>query len=129
TLLASAEEDIIDALLRNTRSHVPGGLDRQQAVGELVFALGGINLRAVRPEHIPELQRTPGFHEFQDALRRAAAAVDLHSNPKSYQEQVEREAATIVQAWRDTHLSLGSELKSVLPEQAKGVAPALITRI
>ena len=32
-----------------------------------------------------------------------------------------------MKAWRDTQLSLASELKSLLPEQAKGVAPALVT--
>ena len=40
---------------------------------------------------------------------------------------MQREAATIVKAWRDTQVSLASELKCVLPEQAKGIAPTLIT--
>jgi len=128
-LLTSDEGSIIDALLRDAPPHAAGPLDRQQALGELVFALSGINLKAIRPEHIPELQSTPGFREFQDALRRAAAAVDPLSSPKSYQEQLQREAAAIVKAWRDTQVSLVSELKSVLPEQAKGVAPPLITAL
>ena len=71
-LLASDEEIIIDALLSDAKSLTAGVLDRQQALGELVFALSGINLKAIRPEHIPDLQSTPGFHDFQDALRRAA---------------------------------------------------------
>jgi hypothetical protein len=126
-LLTGDEGSIIDALLHDVPSHAAGALDRQQALGELVFALSGINLKALRPEHIPELQSTPGFQEFQDSLRRAAAAVDPLSSPKSHQEQMQREAATIVKAWRDTQVSLASELKSVLPEQAKGIAPTLIT--
>ncbi|HEX5369422.1 MAG TPA: hypothetical protein VFY10_08420 [Dehalococcoidia bacterium] len=126
-LLTSDEGAIVDALLSDAKSRVAGPLDRQQALGELVFALGGINLKAIRPEHIPGLQTTPGFHDFQDALRRAAAVVDPASSPKSYQDQVQREATAIVKAWQDTQLSLASELKSILPEQAKGVAPALVT--
>lgn len=126
-LLASDEGVILNALLGDATPVTAGALDRQQAMGQLVFALSGINLRSIRPEHIPELQGTPGFLEFQDSLRRAAAVVDPASNPKSYQEQMQREAATIVNAWRDTQLSLTSELKSVLPEQAKGVSSALLT--
>jgi hypothetical protein len=113
--------------LRDVQSRAAGTLDRQQALGELVFALSGINLKALRPEHIPELQSTPGFQDFQDSLRRPAAAVDPLRGPKSHQEQIEREALTIVKAWRDTQVSLASELKSVLPEQAKGIGTALIT--
>jgi hypothetical protein len=126
-LLAGDEGRIVDALIRDVDSHVNGVLDRQQALGELVFALSGINLRAIRPEHIPELQTTKGFRDFQDSLRRAAAVVDPQSNPKSYQDQIQREAETIVKAWRDTQVSLTSELKTALPEQARGVSAAVIT--
>jgi hypothetical protein len=91
--------------------------------------LGGINLQALRPEHIPQLQTTPGFQEFQTSLRRAAAAVDPRSSPKSYREQLHREAATIVEAWRDTQLSLVHELRSILATQVEAVAPTLITAL
>jgi hypothetical protein len=52
-LLASDEGIIIDALLSDATSRTAGALDRKQALGELVFALSGINLKALRPEHIP----------------------------------------------------------------------------
>ena len=60
-LLTSDEGVIIDALLSNANSRAAGPLDRQQALGELVFALSGIKLKAIRPEHIPGLHSTPGF--------------------------------------------------------------------
>jgi transcriptional regulator with XRE-family HTH domain len=84
------------------------------------------NLKAIRPEDIPALQSIREFQDFQDQLRRAAAAIEPTNNPDAYEDQMRREASTIVNAWRGTHASLGDELKSAFPDVVKSASTAKI---
>ena len=72
-LLATDEDDIFDALLRQRRlQKLTADSEARRDLGQLVIALAGINLKALPPDRIPELQASKRFAAFGNLLRRSA---------------------------------------------------------
>ena len=126
-LLACDEGGIIDALTEEPEARGSSAFERRREIGELVLTISGVNLSSLRPEQIPELHNAPGFHDFQNALRRAAAAIEPTNDPRAYDEQLRSEAADIVAAWQQTRFDLKAELKAALPEPIKATGVAVVT--
>jgi hypothetical protein len=124
-LIANREDAIFEALLARADASNPEGLERRRQVAEMVIALSGINLKALRPEDLPELHASPSFQVFQDQLRKAAAAVESTNNPEAFRNQLEREAGALVEAWNGTRFELAREVKEAVPDVAKPLAAGL----
>jgi hypothetical protein len=115
-LLATDEAHIFDALT-GARPSAPTAAQRRRDVGEMVIALAGVNLRALRPDHFAELHESKGFRAFQRVLRASAHAIDRNVAKEEYEQQLRDEAEAIVDAWHQARREFRSEIRKVLYEQ------------
>jgi hypothetical protein len=127
-LLANDEARVFDAVLGYpTLARQPQAIRRD--VAEMAICLAGVNLAALRPEHLIELHATKAFRDFQDLLRTTAADVELDADPREYENQLRDAAQSIVDAWGDSRRAIGREAKKALYEQgAAGIVRELWLR-
>jgi len=64
-----------------------------------VIALAGINLKALPPDRIPELQTSKKFAAFGNLLRRSASTIDKNTDRLQY-DRHSRLSEEIVRWWR-----------------------------
>jgi hypothetical protein len=116
-LLTTDEDDIFDALLRQrTSQKLAVDSEARRDLGQLVIALAGINLKALPPDRIPELQASKKFNAFGNLLRRSASSVDKKTDEANYHRQLEAEAEEIVDAWRDAINEASKDLREAVFE-------------
>ncbi len=96
-LLTTDEADIFDTLLRQRRSQkLTADSEARRDLGQLVIALAGINLKALRPDRLPELQSSKKFAAFGNLLRKSASTIDKDTDEATYNRQLEAQAEEIV---------------------------------
>ena len=120
-LLATAEDRVFDALLGYPQQR-PSAAEDMRDIAELVVSLAGINLQALRPEHIAALHGSEAFRNFQYALRAAAVGIPGETDSESRRRDLKREAENIVSAWHDARRSFGREIGKVLFDQSLAAA-------
>lgn len=113
-LLANKEEAIFDALLKTggppaDTSNIQVRNDLTQAVITLA-----VNLEALEPEDIPELQASNHFRKFQRLIRAAARTIDRDATPDAYKAQLTHEAEEIVEAWHDAQKEVSKKVREIL---------------
>jgi hypothetical protein len=129
-LLATKEDAAFETLLRGrTNDETTTPAQTRQELGQLVITMSGVNLNALLPERIPELQASPHFHAFQRLLRTSASTVDGDVDHREYQSQLRQEADHIVTEWQETKQDVSKDLREVLFEGVALGAEALKTLI
>lgn len=116
-LLTTNEDEIFDVLLAKprTRELMPAPQARHD-LGQLVIAFAGVNLSALRPERIPELQASKKFSIFRNTLRTSASTIDKGADRAEYERQLRDEAERIVDAWRDAVNDINRDLREAVFE-------------
>jgi hypothetical protein len=116
-LLTTDEDRIFETLVsrrRNRRALAKGEVRRD--LGQFVIEIAGINLRALTPESIAELQSAKEFNVFQHTLRRAASTVEEGAHPEEYRDQLKAEAEDIVDAWHGAVRAARGDLGQLISE-------------
>jgi hypothetical protein len=114
-LLVNSDDEIFDALLKDAP------LNPNAAIGQIgnelaqrVITLTGVNYRALRPEHLPELHASKHFGKFQRLIRARSHQIATDDGPNAYAKQIESEANEIIEAWQATRSDLRKELTDIL---------------
>jgi hypothetical protein len=116
-LLTTDEDDIFDALLRQRRlQKLTADSEARRDLGQLVIAFAGINLKALPPDRIPELQASKRFAAFGNLLRRSASTIDKNTDEATYNRELKAEAEEIVDAWRDAVNETSKDLREAVFE-------------
>jgi hypothetical protein len=114
-LLATDDDAIFNRLLRPlAKNEEISAPQTRRDLGELVIAFAGVNLKALLPEHIPELQTSKHFKAFQRTLRVSASSIDRDTDSEEYERQLQEEPEKIVTAWQDVNNDVSKELREVL---------------
>lgn len=83
-----------------------------------MIVLAGINLKALPPERVPEVQASKKFTAFGNLLRRSASTVDKKTDKARFDRQLKAEAEEIVDAWRDAMNEASKDLREIVFESA-----------
>jgi hypothetical protein len=116
-LLTTKANNIFDTLISDDQPEPQRSLwQASQDLGQLVITLSGINLNAIVPEDIPELQGSKHFARFQQLLRVKAKDIAVTGNVEDYKQKLQVQAEEIVGAWHDARNGLGIHLRELLFE-------------
>lgn len=120
TLLATSQDDIFSALLREAQ---PSGLtvatsQVQNDLGQIVVELSGVNLNALRSDDIPELQSSKAIARFQRIIRDAARKVERGVEREEYESQLRVKGQAILDAWQQVRQELRKNLRDTLFQSA-----------
>src|SRR6266540_3178051 len=128
-LLSTDENTLFDNLVSSTESPLSSTAPQaRHDLGQLVITLTGVNLQALRPEDIPELQESTHLRKFQQLIRNTAQHVDRDEGPEVYQRQLVAHAEEIIESWQDARSHVGADLRATLFEQGV-VAAAKAARL
>jgi hypothetical protein len=112
TLLTTEEDKIFDALLSH-ENHTPITAEtRRYDLAQLVIVLG-INLHALRPEDIPQLQASAHLQAFQQLIRTTAMSIPRYGHVEDYADTLKGKAEEIVNAWHKTQADLPGTLRKL----------------
>jgi hypothetical protein len=130
TLLATKEGAIFETLLAPEENKpIPTAEQVRHDLSHLVIALTGVNLQALQPEDIPELQASKHLRAFQRLIRTRAQTIERDDDANQYQLQLTSEADEIIQAWQDTKTELRSKCKALLFDAALTLSPEVLRQL
>jgi hypothetical protein len=116
TLLATEESRVFETLLGYGADQAPTTSQARNELAQLTISLCGINLQALNPEDISELQRSKYFQEFQALIRLQAHNIERDGDASHYKAQMKLAAERIVDAWQETKTGLNKSLRAALYE-------------
>ncbi|MFN0172485.1 MAG: hypothetical protein ACKV22_39280 [Bryobacteraceae bacterium] len=127
TVISSNQDEIFDRLLG---AFVHPGANQQTTtneLGQLVIGMTGLNLQALQPADIIELQeQKQDFRSFRKLLLEKGAEVGAIPDASERHERLQPIAAEIIQAWHDYQRALPKRLARVLFDASNIKVPEVL---
>jgi hypothetical protein len=99
-ILSTKREDIFATIIGAPSQGGKTPAQARKDLAQLIFA-NTINLSALPPEELPELQASTEFKVFQELLRTTASTIPRHDDLRDYSSELKQAAKTISDAWQE----------------------------
>lgn len=128
TVISSSQEQIFERLLGSAAPPSPTQQATANELGQLVIGMTGLNLQAIQPADIIELQaEKQDFRNFRRLLLERATEIGNIPDARERRDRLQPVAEEIIQAWHDYRRALPKRIANVLFDVSNVKVPEVLT--